>query len=575
MQKWRAQAVMLLAEAVHGLFKGAKLGTATVTEHGFHCDFDVSNPLKSEHLPAIEKEMTRLAALGPAPVTLAARKDAVRFFEARGEKWILEGLNGQTELDLVPIAERGGFACIVPGGARSEGEAGDSAAPVFRLLNVSGAYWEGNGDNAVLQRVHGVAFGRESELKLYLERHEEAERRDHRKLGKQLGLFHFAEEAPGMPFYLPNGAIVRNELENLSRRFLRKYGYEEVRTPLLMDESLWRQSGHWEHYRDQMYFSEADRRAFALKPMNCPGHMLIYKSKLRSYRELPLRLAEFGQVHRHEYSGALNGLFRVRTFCQDDGHAFVTPDQIGPEIGKTIAMIGEMYDLFGFEYELELSTRPADSLGDGERWEQAEEALSRVLQESGIPYRVNPGDGAFYGPKIDFHIRDALNRSHQCATIQLDYQMPEKFGLSYVDENNERKTPVVIHRAVYGSIDRFLGILIEHYAGAFPAWLAPVQVLVVPVADKHADYAEEARRALGAAGIRAETDARGEKLGYRIREAHQRKIPYVAVVGDAEASAGSVQVRAYGEKWQLTFGLEAFAEFMLEQSVPGAAKAGE
>jgi len=553
----KASAAMLLAQAVQGKFEGVKLGVGAVSEQGFYYDFEVPGAFAESDLAGVEEEMRKLAADRiPAKLEWMPRAEAAELFEAKGESWKAEWLREEAQLDPVPVFWRGEFADVYPDGCAREA---GMDAPVFKLLSVAGAYWRGDSGNPMLQRVYGAAFASESELKQYLDWQEEASRRDHRKLGKQLELIHFSEEAPGMPFYLPKGAVVRQELENLSREFLRKYEYEEVRTPLIMNRQMWEQSGHWEHYRDNMYFSELDGHQFAVKPMNCPGHMLIYKSRLRSYRDLPIRLAEFGQVHRHEYSGALNGLFRVRTFCQDDAHIFVRPDQIEAEIGRAIAMIQEMYGLFGFEYSLELSTRPDDSMGSDEQWAEAEAALAKVLENSGLPYRINPGDGAFYGPKIDFHIKDALNRSHQCATVQLDFQMPEKFGLAYVDERNEKQAPIVIHRAVYGSIDRFMGILIEHYAGAFPAWLAPVQAVVLPVADSHGAYAEEACRVLKDAGIRAETDCRNEKLGYRVREAQLMKIPYVAVVGEAERAAGTVQVRMYGRQGQQQFALADLA----------------
>ncbi len=564
----KANAALLLAQAVQRKFAGAKLGIGGVSEQGFYYDFEVQGAFAESDLSVVEEEMRKLSAEAvPSGIEWIPMADATELFEARGESRKAEWLREEAKMDPVPIYRQGGFVDVYPdGGSRAAGE----DAPAFKLLSVAGAYWRGDSGNPVLQRIYGAAFASESELNRFLVWQEEASRRDHRKLGKQLQLIHFSEEAPGMPFYLPKGAIVRQELENLSREFLRKYEYEEVRTPLIMNRQMWERSGHWEHYRDNMYFSELDDHQFAVKPMNCPGHMLIYKSRLRSYRDLPIRLAEFGQVHRHEFSGALNGLFRVRTFCQDDAHIFVRPDQIEAEIGRAIAMIREMYGLFGFEYSLELSTRPDDSMGGDEQWAEAEAALAKALEIGGLPYRVNPGDGAFYGPKIDFHIKDALNRSHQCATVQLDFQMPEKFGLSYVDGGNEKRTPIVIHRAVYGSIDRFMGILIEHYAGAFPAWLAPVQAVVIPVAASHATYAEEACRKLRVAGIRAETDCRNGKLGYRIREAQLMKIPYVAVVGDAEMAASTVQARAFGREGQRQFSLDG-----LVAEIRGAAESEE
>lgn len=394
---------------------------------------------------------------------------------------------------------------------------------------------------------------------------EEAAKRDHRKLGKQLELFMFSEEAPGMPFYLPKGQIVRNELERFSRELQTNAGYAEVRTPFMMNQRLWEQSGHWDHYRDNMYFSEVDDTAFAMKPMNCPGHMLIFKNSLYSYRDLPIRMAEFGQVHRHEYSGALNGMLRVRTFCQDDAHIFVREDQIESEIKEAIRLIDEVYRTFGFEYTVELSTRPEDSSGEDSVWEMSENALKHVLEDLGLPYEVNAGDGAFYGAKIDFHIKDALKRSHQCATIQLDFQMPEKFDLTYINEHNEKVRPVVIHRAVFGSIDRFFGILIEHFGGAFPVWLAPVQVQIIPVSYVHMDYCEKVQSELKRLGIRVNIDERNEKLGYKIRESQMQKIPYMLVLGDQEVSEKAVNVRQFGHQKSEQVPFQVFKENIVEQ----------
>ena len=403
-------------------------------------------------------------------------------------------------------------------------------------------------------------------LEEYLHFVEEAAKRNHRKLGSELELFMFSEEAPGMPFYLPKGQIIRNELEAFLREIQKEYNYQEVRTPFMMNQEVWERSGHWGHYKDNMYFSEVDNKSFALKPMNCPGHMLMFKNKLHSYRELPIRMCEFGQVHRHEFSGALNGLLRVRTFCQDDAHLFVTPKQIEDEIKSVMAQIDYVYKTFGFEYEVELSTRPEDSMGDDKLWEQAEAALENVLQSLNYKYRLNEGDGAFYGPKIDFHIKDALNRSHQCGTIQLDFQMPEKFDLNYIDENNDKKRPVVIHRAVLGSLDRFLAILIEHFGGAFPAWVAPVQVKVVPVSNAvHEQYCSEVAHKLAQAGVRVEQDARDEKLGYKIREAQMQKVPYFLVIGDKEMESGAVNVRKYGEEKSEVVALDVFVARIEEE----------
>ncbi|MCI3921256.1 threonine--tRNA ligase [Paenibacillus sp. TRM 82003] len=561
----RRYAALLMAQAAQRLWEEAKLGGFGTTAEGFYYDFDLPRAPSEEELSALEREMGRLAAARTSfSREEVSRSEAVRRFEARGERWRIEGLSALPAGSAVTLYAEGEWFDAVADAEDGETPESPPAPPAVKVLSAAGAYWNGNSANSVLQRVYGVAFADRKELDAYLARQAEAQKRDHRKLGKQLELFMFADEAPGMPFYLPKGTIVRGELERLSREFLQAYNYEEVRTPFIMNRQLWERSGHWEHYRDNMYFSELDGQHFAVKPMNCPGHMLMYKHKRHSYKELPIRLAEFGQVHRYEYSGALNGLFRVRTFCQDDAHLFVTPEQIEGEIKRTLELVRAVYGIFGFDYLLELSTRPDDSMGSDEQWANAETSLRRVLDASGLPYRLNPGDGAFYGPKIDFHIKDALGRSHQCGTIQLDFQMPEKFELVYIDEGNEPRTPVVIHRAVYGSIDRFLGILIEHYAGAFPLWLAPVQAIVLPVAEAYAGYAEQVRSALASAGIRVETDARNEKLGYRIREAQLQKIPYLAVVGGKEAESGTVQVRAFGEERQETFEADAFARHLQE-----------
>ncbi|MGG5371490.1 threonine--tRNA ligase [Enterococcus sp. AZ196] len=421
-----------------------------------------------------------------------------------------------------------------------------TTAKYFSLLKVSGAYWQGNPENEMLQRVTGVVFAEKAQLLAHLDYLEESEKRSHQKLGKELDLFMFSEEAPGMPFYLENGLIIRNELQKFLRELQAKYDYKEVKTPLILNQRLWERSGHWEHYKNNMYFTKVADEDYALKPMNCPGHCLIYKDRKRSYRDLPMRMAEFGQVHRHEFSGALNGLLRVRTFCQDDAHIFVRRNQIEQEIALALKIIDEVYKIFGFEYAVELSTRPDDFMGEIELWDEAEASLGKVLTDLGYKYNINEGDGAFYGPKIDIHIKDALNRSHQCATVQLDFQMPEKFDLSYVDENNQEAQPVMIHRAVFGSLDRFLGILIEHYAGAFPFWLAPKQVALINVAQPHEAGVEELFQEFHAAGIRVEKDLRNEKLGKKIREAELRKIPYILVVGDKELSEDTFAVRKHG-----------------------------
>lgn len=556
----------LMAQALRRLYPDVKLGVGPVIENGFYYDIDTSAAISVMDLPRIEAEMRKIAAEDyPIIRRAVSREEAIQVFEAAGDHLKLELIQSIPQGEEVTLYEQGEFVDL----CRGPHVASTGKLKSFKLLSVAGAYWRGDSSNKMLQRIYGTAFASESELDAYLSMLEEAQKRDHRKLGKQLELFMFSEEAPGMPFYLPKGQIIREELEQFSRRLQRQYGYEEVRTPLMMNQQLWEESGHWEHYHENMYFTEIDDRNFALKPMNCPGHMLVYKHKLRSYRDLPIRMAEFGQVHRHEYSGALNGMLRVRTFCQDDAHIFVTPEQVEDEIKRVIELIDQMYSVFGFRYSVELSTRPEKSLGSDRIWEQAEGALSRVLNSLNIDYKLNPGDGAFYGPKIDFHIKDALNRSHQCATIQLDFQMPMKFDLYYVDEDNRKVHPIVIHRAIYGSIDRFFGILIEHYGGAFPAWLAPVQANIVPVSDRHKDYARDILAALRQAGIRAELDGRNEKLGYKIRDSQIQKVPYTIVIGDKEMDGGALTVRKYGEADNQSWPLEAFIEHVKEEIAQG------
>lgn len=543
---YRHSTAHLLAQAVKRLFgaSSVKLGIGPVIEDGFYYDMDLPSPLTSDDLSRIEREMKRIAEEDlPIRRKAVSRKEALDLFAQLQEPLKLELIRDLPEDAEITIYEQGEFVDL----CRGPHLPSTGKIKVFKLLSVAGAYWRGSSDNKMLQRIYGTAFPKKAQLDEHLHMLEEAKKRDHRKLGKEQGLFLFSEEAPGMPFYLPKGMIIRNELEKLERELNAARGYEEVRTPLMMNKRMWEESGHWDHYKDNMYFTQVDETEYALKPMNCPGHMLIFKSGLRSYRELPIRLAEFGQVHRHEYSGALSGMMRVRTFCQDDAHLFVRPDQIEEEIAGVIDLIDYMYGIFGFSYRIELSTRPEDSMGSDELWEQAEQSLRSVLERRGIEYRLNEGDGAFYGPKIDFHILDALKRSWQCGTIQLDFQMPEKFGLSYVGEYNQKHRPVIIHRAVYGSIDRFIGILTEHYSGAFPLWLAPVQAKVVPVSEHDLDYAYQVKQSLAKEGIRVEVSAKNEKLGYKIREAELEKVPYVLVVGKSEQEAGAAAVRKRGE----------------------------
>ncbi|MEH7459779.1 threonine--tRNA ligase [Bacillus sp. JJ1127] len=553
----------ILAQAVKRIYGGVKLGVGPVIENGFYYDMDLPSSIAVEDLPKIENEMRNIInenlKIERVEIT---RKEAEKLFQDIKDDLKLELLEAIPENEVVTIYKQGEFVDL----CRGPHLPSTGYLKAFQLTHVSGAYWRGDSNNQVLQRIYGVAFSSQKELENYLQFVEEAAKRNHRKLGNELELFMFSEEAPGMPFYLPKGQIIRNELESFLREIQQKYDYQEVRTPIMMNQELWEKSGHWDHYKDNMYFSEVDHKSFALKPMNCPGHMLIFKNKLRSYRDLPIRMCEFGQVHRHEFSGALNGLLRVRTFCQDDAHLYVTPEQIESEIKSVLKQIDYVYRTFGFEYEIELSTRPEDSMGDDELWNQAESALENVLKSLNYNYKVNEGDGAFYGPKIDFHIKDALKRSHQCGTVQLDFQMPEKFDLHYIDESNEKRRPVVIHRAVLGSFDRFLGILIEHFGGAFPTWLAPVQVKVIPVSTLvHEQYTKEIEEKLKRAGIRVERDMRSEKLGYKIREAQLKKIPYILVIGDKEVENGSVNVRKHGEEKSEVVSLDKFMECVQDE----------
>ncbi|TCS83529.1 threonyl-tRNA synthetase [Tepidibacillus fermentans] len=543
LEVYRHSSAHLLAQAVNRLYPGTKFGIGPVIEDGFYYDMDVPVTLSSEDLEKIENEMKKIIKEDlPIRRRVVSREEALRIFNEIGDNLKLEIIEELPEDAEISIYEQGEFFDL----CRGPHLPSTGKIKAIKLLNVAGAYWKGDSSRQMLQRVYGTSFPKESQLEEYLHFLEEAKKRDHRKLGRELELFMFSEEAPGMPFYLEKGMIIRNELENFSRKLQERAGYKEVRTPLMMNQRLWEQSGHWDHYHENMYFTEVDDTKFALKPMNCPGHMLIYKSQLHSYRDLPLRIAEFGQVHRHELSGALNGMMRVRTFTQDDAHIFVRPDQIESEIKNVISLIDQIYGVFGFDYRVELSTRPEDSMGSDELWEQAETALKNVLDHLGMDYVINEGDGAFYGPKIDFHILDALKRSWQLATIQLDFQMPEKFDLHYIAEDNSRHRPVVIHRAIMGSIDRFIGIITEHFAGAFPVWLAPVQVKLLPIAEPHIEYANEVYKKMREYGIRVQVDARNEKIGYKIREAQLHKVPYMLVIGDKEVENGTLSVRKRG-----------------------------
>lgn len=547
----------LLAQAVKRLYPDACFGVGPVIDYDFYYDIELAHTLIPEDLKKIEREMHRIVKEQQAITRKeVSREEAKQLFKEDALK--LELLDAIPEGEVITIYEQGEFIDL----CRGPHVPTTQKLQHFKLLHVSGAYWRGDVNRQMLQRIYGVAFASKEDLQAHFKFLEEAEKRNHRKLGKELELFMFSEEAPGMPFYLANGKVIRRELEHFLREVQTMYGYEEVETPLMMNQRLWEQSGHWQHYQEHMYVTQVDNQQFALKPMNCPGHMLIYKNTLRSYRDLPIRMAEFGHVHRHEFSGALNGLLRVRSFCQDDAHLFVRPDQIEREIELALQIIDHVYRVFDFDYTIELSTRPEDYMGDLEVWDEAEAALSRVLEKRGVAYTVNEGDGAFYGPKIDIHIQDAIQRSHQCATVQLDFQLPEKFDLTYVNEQNEKVRPVVIHRAVFGSLDRFLGILIEHFNGAFPLWLAPIQVQVIGVADTHAAYVEEVANQLRQAHIRVAVDERNQKLGKKIREAQMKKIPYILVLGDEEEQQNNVTVRRYKQEGLEKYTVEEFLAYI-------------
>lgn len=534
----------ILAQAVQRLFPGTKLGIGPAIKDGFYYDFDSEHKFTPQDLEKIEKEMEKIIKEDYGFVRKELpRNEAIKFFQDRGEIYKVELINDLPEDAIISIYQQGDFVDLCAGPHVT----GTSLVKAPKLLSVAGAYWRGSEKNKMLQRIYGTSFPKKSDLDQYLFLLEEAKRRDHRKLGQELELFALMDEGPGFPFFYPKGMILRNELENYWREIHKESGYQEIKTPIILNQQLWERSGHWDHYKDNMYFTEIDESQYAIKPMNCPGSILIYNSKIHSYRELPLRLGELGLVHRHELSGALHGLMRVRAFTQDDAHIYMLPSQINQEIKGVIELTDKIYKLFGFEYHVELSTKPEKAMGSDELWEMATNALEVALKEKGMKYIVNEGDGAFYGPKIDFHLKDSLGRTWQCGTIQLDFQMPEKFELSYIAEDGEKHRPVMVHRTIFGSIERFIGILTEHYAGAFPTWLAPVQVKVLPITSKHVDYGMEVFKALDAAGVRVEIDERNEKIGYKIREAQMQKIPYMLIVGDKEQESGTVGLRKRGE----------------------------
>ena len=532
----------IMAQAIKRIYgNDVKLTIGPAIANGFYYDFDVKENISSDDFEKIEAEMKKIIKEDlPIERYSLPRDEAIKFMKGQGEDYKVELIEELPEGEEISFYKQGEFTDLCAGPhLMSTGK-----VKAVKILSSSGAYWRGDEHNKMLQRFYGISYPKASQLEEYLNMLEEAKKRDHKKLGKELELFMIAPEGPGFPFFLPKGMVLRNVLEDFWRDIHRKNGYVEIKTPMILNEELWHRSGHWDHYKENMYTTKIDGVDYGIKPMNCPGGMLVYKSKMHSYKDLPIRAGELGLVHRHEKSGELNGLFRVRCFTQDDAHIFCLPEQIEEEISRIIKLVDEVYSIFGFEYTLELSTRPDDSMGSDEQWEMAEGALKKVLKDLNMPYELNEGDGAFYGPKIDFHIKDSLGREWQCGTIQLDFQMPERFDLTYIGEDGEKHRPVMLHRVIFGSIERFIGVLIENYAGAFPTWLAPVQVKVLPIADAHVEYANEVKARLEDVGIRVEVDDRNEKIGYKIREAQLQKIPYMLVLGDKEKEAGAVGVRS-------------------------------
>ena len=531
----------IMAQAIKRLYPDTKLAIGPSIEDGFYYDIDRETPLVAEDLEKIEAEMKKIVKEDlPIKQYTMPRAEAIAYFKEKDEPYKVELIEDLPEDSVISFYSQGEFTDLCAGPHLM------STKPVkaFKLTSLAGAYWRGSEKNKMLQRVYGTSYPKKAELEEYLHMMEEAKKRDHRKLGKELGLFMMREEGPGFPFFLPKGMELKNQLLDYWREIHKKAGYVEISTPIMLSRHLWETSGHWDHYKDNMYTTVIDDEDFAIKPMNCPGGILVYESEPRSYRDLPLRMGELGLVHRHEKSGQLHGLMRVRCFTQDDAHIFMTPEQVRDEIKGVVKLINEVYSLFGFKYHVELSTRPEDSMGSDEDWDMATKALRGALDDLGLPYVVNEGDGAFYGPKIDFHLEDSIGRTWQCGTIQLDFQLPLRFNLEYTGADGEKHRPIMIHRVIFGSIERFIGILIEHFAGAFPTWLAPVQVKVLPISDKYMDYAQKVLDELNNSGVRAEIDTRAEKIGYKIREAQMKKIPYMLVVGAKEEEDGLVSVRS-------------------------------
>ena len=539
----RHTASHILAQAVKRLWPEAKLAIGPAIDKGFYYDIDMEHTLTPEDLGKIEKEMSRIVKENlPITKSVMSRQEAIEFFKSKNEDYKVELIEDLPEDAVISCYAQGDFIDLCAGSH----VASTGKVKAFKLQSIAGAYWRGDEKNKMLQRIYGTAFEKKEELDAYLHLLEEAAKRDHRKLGKELGLFVIKEEGPGFPFFLPKGMALRNELENFWREVHHEFDYEEIRTPIILNKQLWETSGHWFHYRENMYTTIIDDEEYAIKPMNCPGGILVYQNEMHSYRDFPLRYAELGLVHRHELSGALHGLFRVRAFTQDDAHVFMLPEQMQSELMKVIELFDRIYSQFGLKYHVELSTKPDNAMGDDAIWEAATEALRNAIEAKGIPYVINPGDGAFYGPKLDYHIEDSLGRTWQCGTIQLDMNLPERFQIEYVGEDGQKHRPIMIHRACFGSMERFIGILTEHYAGAFPTWMAPVQVKILPISEKHVEYAKELAKQMHRDYVRVEVDDRSEKIGYKIRQAQMAKVPYMLVVGDKEVEEGTVNVRKHG-----------------------------
>ena len=539
----RHTASHILAQAVKRLWPEAKLAIGPAIDKGFYYDIDMEHTLTPEDLGKIEKEMSRIVKENlPITKSVMPRQEAIEFFKAKNEDYKVELIQDLPEDAVISCYSQGDFIDLCAG----PHVASTGKVKAFKLQSIAGAYWRGDEKNKMLQRIYGTAFEKKEELDTYLHLLEEAAKRDHRKLGKELGLFVIKEEGPGFPFFLPKGMALRNELENFWREVHHDFDYEEIRTPIILSKHLWETSGHWDHYRENMYTTIIDDEEYAIKPMNCPGGILVYQNEMHSYRDFPLRYAELGLVHRHELSGALHGLFRVRAFTQDDAHVFMLPDQMQTELMKVIELFDRIYSQFGLKYHVELSTKPDNAMGDDAIWEAATEALRNAIEAKGIPYVINPGDGAFYGPKLDYHIEDSLGRTWQCGTIQLDMNLPERFQIEYIGEDGQKHRPIMIHRACFGSMERFIGILTEHYAGAFPTWMAPVQVKILPISEKHVEYAKKLAKQMHRDYVRVEVDDRSEKIGYKIRQAQMAKVPYMLVVGDKEVEEGTVNVRKHG-----------------------------